>query len=156
MKALEWSQHSPSINLWEISRQSRAANSTDPSPILPNFKPIQDFIAVIVICKNEDDPNENEGARGLTSLHIDYCRCSRAANSVVGDGNWQKFKLIQAFMVGIATCKNNEDPSKMKSLKWSQHFSHYKSMGSFPDIQGQLTPWTLVQNCRISNPSKIL
>ena len=28
---------------------------------------------------------------------------------------------------------------KMKVLEWSQHFSHYKSMGIFPDAQGQLT-----------------
>ena len=29
--------------------------------------------------------------------------------------------------------------SKMKELECSQDFSHYKSMGSFPDAQGQLT-----------------
>ena len=28
---------------------------------------------------------------------------------------------------------------KMKALEWSQHFSHYKSMGIFADAQGQLT-----------------
>ena len=28
---------------------------------------------------------------------------------------------------------------KMKVLEWSQHFSNYKSMGIFPDAQGQLT-----------------
>ena len=28
---------------------------------------------------------------------------------------------------------------KMKALEWSQHFSHYKSIGIFPDTQGQLT-----------------
>ena len=28
---------------------------------------------------------------------------------------------------------------KMKVQEWSQHFSHYKSMGIFPDAQGQLT-----------------
>ena len=27
--------------------------------------------------------------------------------------------------------------SKMNGLEWSQHFSHYKSMGIFPDAQGQ-------------------
>ena len=29
--------------------------------------------------------------------------------------------------------------SKMKGLEWSQHCSHYKSMGIFPEAQGQLT-----------------
>ena len=28
----------------------------------------------------------------------------------------------------------------MKELEWSQHFSHYKSIGIFPEAQGQLTP----------------
>ena len=28
---------------------------------------------------------------------------------------------------------------KIKVLELSQHFSHYKSMGIFPDAQGQLT-----------------
>ena len=30
--------------------------------------------------------------------------------------------------------------SKMKELECSQDISHYKSMGIFPDTQGQLTP----------------
>ena len=41
--------------------------TTDPDPILPNFKPKQDFIAVLLTCKNEDDPIKNEGARVLTT-----------------------------------------------------------------------------------------
>ena len=34
---------------------------------------------------------------------------------------------------------------KMKALECSQDFSHYKSMGIFPDAQGQLTPQSLVR-----------
>ena len=34
--------------------------------------------------------------------------------------------------------------SKMKELECSQDFSHYKSMGIFPDAQGQLTPKSFV------------
>ena len=49
-------------------------------------------------------------------------------------------------MVGLVISKNEEDPSKMKVLEWSQHFSHYKSMGSFSDAQGQLTHKSLVQS----------
>ena len=41
---------------------------------------------------------------------------------------------------------------KMKVLEWSQHFSHYKSIGIFPDAQGQLTHKSLVGSCQISNP----
>ena len=46
--------------------------------------------------------------------------------------------------------------SKMKELECSQDFSHYKSMGIFPDLQGQLTPQSLVRSGRISNLSKML
>ena len=45
---------------------------------------------------------------------------------------------------------------KMKPLEWSQRFSHYKSMGIFPNAQGQLTHKSFVEYCPISNPSKIL
>ena len=46
--------------------------------------------------------------------------------------------------------------SKMKELECSQDFSHYKSMGIFPDAQGQLTPQSLVRSGQISNSSEIL
>ena len=46
--------------------------------------------------------------------------------------------------------------SKLKELEWSQHFFHYKSMGIFPNAQGQVTHKSLVGFCWISNPSEIL
>ena len=46
--------------------------------------------------------------------------------------------------------------SKMKALEWTHRFPHYKSMGIFPDAQGQLTPQSLVRSGRISNSSEIL
>ena len=54
-----------------------------------------------------------------------YFSRSRAANSlVVGRRVWLKIKLIQAFMVVLVTCKNEEDPLKMKALEWSQQILH--------------------------------
>ena len=29
----------------------------------------------------------------------------------------------------LVACKNVEDQMKIKALEWSQHFSHYKSIG---------------------------
>ena len=46
--------------------------------------------------------------------------------------------------------------SKLKKLECSQDFSHYKSMGIFPDAQGQQTPQSLVRSGRISNSSEML
>ena len=51
----------------------------------------------------------------------------------------------------LVTCKNEGDRFKMKELDCSQDFSHYKSMGIFPDAQGQLTPQSLIRSSRISN-----
>ena len=45
--------------------------------------------------------------------------------------------------------------SKMKELECSQDFSHYKSMGIFPDAQGQLTPQSVVRCGRIWNSSEM-
>ena len=44
----------------------------------------------------------------------------------------------------------------MKALECSQDFSHYKSMGIFPDAQGQLTPQSMVGSGLISNSSVTL
>ena len=59
-------------------------------------------------------------------------------------------------MVGLIIYKNEEDPSKNESTRVVTTFSHYKSMGIFPDAQGQLTHKSLVRSCRISNPFEIL
>ena len=44
----------------------------------------------------------------------------------------------------------------ISQIEWSQHFSHYKFMGIFPNSQGQVTHKILVGSCWISNPSEIL
>ena len=45
--------------------------------------------------------------------------------------------------------------TKMKELECSQDFSHYKSLGIFPDAQGQLTPQSLVESGLNSNSFEI-
>ena len=67
----------------------------------------------------------------------------KGRNSVA---NLPIFELIQAFMHVLVTCKNEEIKLKMKVQDCSQDFSHYKSMGIFPDAQGQLTPQSLVES----------
>ena len=52
----------------DFFRALRAANSTVPGRILSNFKPIQDFMVVLVTYKNEEDPIKNEGARVVTKF----------------------------------------------------------------------------------------
>ena len=65
MKALEWSQH---YSL--IFRRSRAANSEVSRGNLPKFHPIQAYMVDLVICKNKEDPLENEGTRVVTTFFL--------------------------------------------------------------------------------------
>ena len=59
-------------------------------------------------------------------------------------------------MVVLVTSKNEDDTSKTEGTRVVTQFSHYKSMGIFPDVQGQLTPQPEVGSGRISNLSQIL
>ena len=44
-----------------------------------------------------------------------FLRCPKGANSKIGDAILKKFKLIQALIVVLIACKNEEDPSKIES-----------------------------------------
>ena len=68
---------------------------------------------------------------------------------VVGSGgNWNSFKLLCMFLF---PARMKMIHLKMNGLELSQHFPHYKSMGIFPDAQGQLTPKSLVRSGTMSN-----
>ena len=72
---------------------------------------------------NEEDSIKNEGARVLTRLYDVFFRRSRATNSQDGSGILSKFKLIQAFIVVLITCKNEEDPTKNEGARVLTRFS---------------------------------
>ena len=67
-----------------------------------------------------------------------------------------EIKLIQPFMGVLVTCKNEEDPLKMKVLEWSQHISRCKSMQIFHDAQGKFTTQSEVGSTSYSTSSKLL
>ena len=72
--------------------------------------------------------------KALTRFIYRFFRRSRAAYSEVSGGILPKFELIQAFMVVIVTCKNEEDPIKNEGSRVLTRFSP----------RGQLTPNPLV------------
>ena len=69
-------------------------------------------MVVLVTSKNEEDPSKVKALEWSQNYSLIFFRRSLAANSEVSDGILPKFKLIQAFMVHLVTCKNEEDPSK--------------------------------------------
>ena len=90
---------------------------------------------VLVTCKYEEDPIKNEGARVLTRLYDVLVRRSRETNSEVSSGILPKFELIQAFIVFLVTCKNEEDPIKNEGARVLTRFSSLKPYGNY------LLPW---------------
>ena len=71
---------------------------------------------VLVTYKNEDDQMKNEGARVVSTLYS-YILDGQGQLTVVGGRVWLKIKLIQAFMVVLITCKNEEDPFKNEGAR---------------------------------------
>ena len=113
-------------------------------------------MVVLLTCKNKEDPIKNEGARVFTTLNIDFSDAKgqiTLESVVVCSQNWNSSKL--ACMSSLPT-RMKMIHTKMKKLECSQDFSHYKSMGIFPDAQRQLTPQSLVESGRKSNSSEIL
>ena len=93
-------------------------------------------------------PSKTEVARVLICR---FFRRSRAANSEFSGGILPKFELIQAFIVVLVTCKNEEEPIKNEGTRVLTSLLFY-----FSDAQGQLTPNSAVKFCRNSNLSKLL
>ena len=93
-------------------------------------------MVVLVTCKYEEDRLKKEGARVLTRLYDVFFRRSRANNSEVRGRILPKFELIQAFIVVLITCKNEEDPIKNEGARVLISFLHYKSMGIFQTLKG--------------------
>ena len=140
----------------DFSRRSRAANSAVHGPIWSNFKLVQDFMVVLLTCKYEEDPIKNRGARVFTTLYITFSDVEGQITLVlviVSGLNLNSFKLS---CMSSLPARMRLIKSKMKEQECSQDFSHYKSMGMFPDTQGQLTPQSLVRSSRISNSSEML
>ena len=110
-------------------------------------------MVVLVTCKN---PIKNEGARVFTRLYINFSDVQGQVTlelMVVSGRNLNSSKLL---CMSSLPARMRMIESKLKELECSQHFSHYKSMGIFPDAQGQLTPHALVRSGRISNSSEML
>ena len=74
-------------------------------------------MVVLHTCKKEEGLIKNEDARVLTRLYVVFFKRSRAANSDVSSGILPKFEHIQAFIVVLVTCKNEEDPIKNEGAK---------------------------------------
>ena len=128
----------------DFSRRSRAAYSAVHGWIWSNFELVQDFMIVLVTCKNQEDLIKNDCTRVFTTLYSNFSEAQGqiTLESVVVSGRnlyTSKLSCMSSLPARMRMIK-----SIIKELECSQDFSHYKSMGIFPDAQGQLTPQSLV------------
>ena len=73
-------------------------------------------MVVLATCKYDEDPIKNEGARVLTRLYDNFSDAQGQLTPFSG-GILLKFELIQAFIVVLVTCKNEEDPIKNEGAR---------------------------------------
>ena len=137
-----------------MSRHSRAANSAVLGPIWPNFELVRDVMDVLVTCKYEEDPIKNEGARVVTTLYINFSDVQGQITLVLVVVSGRNLNSSKLSCISLPA-RMRLIKSIMKDLGCSQDFSHYKSLGIFPDAQGQLTPQSLVRSGRNLNSSKL-
>ena len=67
-------------------------------------------MVVLFTCKNEEDPIKNEGARVVTTLFIDFSDAEGQLTLKSEMESCRNSIPIQAFMVDLVTCKNEEEP----------------------------------------------
>ena len=113
-------------------------------------------MGLLVACKNEEDPTKNEGTRVVTTLFINFFDAQGYLTPKSVMESCRNSNISELLWLVLLYARMKKIHPKMRVLEWSQHFSHYKSMGFFPDTQGQLTHKSLAQSCRNSNPSEIL
>ena len=80
----------------------------------------------------------------LTTLYINFSDAQGQITFellVVYGRNLNSSKLL---CMSLLPARMRMIDSEMKEQECSQDFAHYKSMGIFPDAQGQLTPQSLV------------
>ena len=113
-------------------------------------------MVVLLTCKNEEDRIKNGGARVFTTLYSNFSDAQGQITLELVAFSGRNLNSSKLSCMSSLPARMRMIESKMKELESSQDYSHYKSMGIFPDAQGQLTPQSLVRSGRISNSSEIL
>ena len=105
---------------------------------------------VLVTCQYVEDPIKNRGARVFTTLYINFSDAQGQITLELVVVSGQNLNSSKLSFTSSLPARMRMINSKMKELECSQDFSHYKSMGIFPDAQGQQTLQSLVLSSQIS------
>ena len=85
----------------------------------------------LVVCKNEEDHMKNEEARVVTRLFIELSDAQGQLTPRSVKKSYQNSNSSELLWLALLPARMKKIYPKMKVLEWSQHFSHYKSKGSF-------------------------
>ena len=118
--AVKKSRHRfPIISLWGFFRHSSTANSAVSGPIRRKFELVRAVMHVIITCKYEKDQKKNSPEKVETPfLPIITLSVTMETSGWI----WPNFKLIQALMNVIITCKYEKDPIKNSQEKVETSF----------------------------------
>ena len=124
-------------------RRSRAANSAVCGPIRPKFELFRDLMCVVITCKYKKEWMKNSREKVETPLFpsLPYLLPWKP---VVGSSQISNSSKLSCMLSLPASMKRIR--SRTAEKKWRHRFSHYKPMGIFSDVQGQLTPQFVVQS----------
>ena len=100
---------------------------------------------VIITCKYEKDQIKKQPRKSGNTLGIFFIVTLSVAMGT-SSRIWPNFKLIQALMYVIVTCKYEIDPIKNSREKVATQFFPLQVYGDFSDAQGQLTPQSVVRS----------
>ena len=103
-------------------------------------------MGVLVACMNEEAPIKNEGTRVVRTLFIDFSHTQGQLTLKSAIESCRNSNPSKLFWLTLLPARMKKILWKMKVLEWS----HYKSMGIFPNAQGQLTHKSFVGYCPIS------
>ena len=130
-----------------------AANSAVGGPIRRKFELVRALMHVIVTCKYEKEWMKKQ----LRKVETPFFTIITLSVTIETSGwIWPNFELILALMYVSLPGSMKRIRSRTAEKKWRHCFSHYKPMGIFSDVQGQLTPQSVVragQNSNSSEPS---
>ena len=102
--------------IWAFFTQGQVTPIKVGSPIWLEFDLIQNFMAVLVTCKIDEDRIKSEVAiiQTFSPLQVygKNFRRSWVSNSTVNSPIWPEIEIIRDFMAVLVTCKFDEAPIK--------------------------------------------
>ena len=87
-------------------------------------------------------------------IHVLKPACLKRTGSIATEKKC-RYQYFRRSMSSLPASIKRIGSKRKIDKKWRHHFPHYKSVGVFLEVQGQITPQQMVQSGQNSNSSKI-